>query len=186
MNQDLRTTYQKDLRPKLQKELGLDNIESVPKLEKITINTSSSDFKSDKDFLTKTKAWLTAITGQVPVETKARLAIAGFNIRENDVVGLKVVLRGQRMYDFFNKLVNIVLPRLKDFQGVSRDNVDTQGNYHLGFVEQIVFPEVEYDKIGRIQGLEVNITTSSKDKQQTLALLESLGVPFTKEEKAKE
>lgn len=185
MSQDLKTIYQKEIRAKLQKDLGLDNIESVPKLEKITLNTSSSDFKSDKDFLEKTKSWLTDISGQVPVETKARLAIAGFNIRENDIVGLKVVLRGQRMYDFFSKLVNIVLPRLKDFQGVSRDKVDSQGNYHLGFTEQLVFPEVEYDKIGRIQGLEVNITTSTKDKNQTLALLEALGVPFTKEETAK-
>lgn len=178
--------YQKDIRPQLKKELKLSSIEAVPKLTKITINTSSADFRSDKDFLAKSKQWLSVITGQQPQETKARLSIAGFNIREGDIVGLKVTLHGDKMYDFYQKLVSLVLPRLKDFQGVSRSHFDNQGNFTLGFPEQIIFPEIEYDKIGRIQGLEVTITTSAPDKQQALALLQALGMPFAKEEEEKQ
>lgn len=182
MASTFKDTYQKKIRPQLKKELKLSSIEAVPKIEKITINTSSSDFKSDKDFLTKTKEWLTVITGQKPQETKARLSVAGFNIREGDVIGLKSTLHGDKMYDFCQKLIDLVLPRLKDFQGVSRDHFDNQGNYTLGFHEQIIFPEIEYDKIGRIQGLEVTITTSTSDPKQAFALLQALGMPFAKEE----
>lgn len=179
--QSLKETYLKTLAPKLQEELGIKNVQAVPSLSKITINTSSKDFKSDKEFLAKTKAWLSAITGQAPAETKAKTSIAAFNLREGEIVGLKVTLRGDRMYDFFQKLVTIVLPRIKDFQGVGRNHFDKQGNYTLGLAEQIVFPEVEYDKIGRIQGLEITISTSVRDPQSSLALLIALGMPFTKE-----
>lgn len=182
MASTFKDNYQKKIRPQLKEELKLASIEAVPKIEKITINTSSSDFKSDKDFLAKTKEWLTVITGQKPQETKARLSIAGFNVREGDVVGLKTTLHGDKMYDFYQKLVNLVLPRLKDFQGVGRNHFDNQGNYTLGFHEQIIFPEIEYDKIGRIQGLEVTITTSTPDPKQAFALLQALGMPFAKEE----
>lgn len=185
MASTFKTNYQKKIRPQLKDELKLSSIEAVPKIEKITLNTSSPDFRSDKEFLAKTKEWLAVITGQKPQETKARLSVAGFNIREGDVIGLKSTLHGDKMYDFYQKLVNIVLPRLKDFQGVSRGHFDNQGNYTLGFHEQIIFPEIEYDKIGRIQGLEVTITTSTSDPKQAFALLQALGMPFTKEEEKK-
>jgi len=179
--QTLKEKYQKEIRPALQKEFGLDSIEAVPKIVKITVNTSSRDFKTDKDFLAKTKEWFSTITGQTPLATKSKTSIAAFNLREGEVVGLKVTLRGDRAYDFFQKLTTIVLPRLKDFQGVSKKTFDKGGNYSLGFSEQIVFPEIEYDKIGRIQGLEVVISTSAKEAKTSLRLLESLGMPFTKE-----
>lgn len=181
MTQTLKENYIKTIRPSLQKELGLSSLEAVPKLEKITLNTSSRDFKTDKELLTKTKAWFAVITGQTPVETKAKHSIAAFNLREGEIVGVKVTLRGNRMYDFFQKLTSIVLPRIKDFQGVSKRTIDNGGNYTLGLSEQIVFPEVEYDKIGRIQGLEITISTSAKDASSSLMLLTALGMPFTKE-----
>ncbi|KKT47238.1 MAG: 50S ribosomal protein L5 [Candidatus Collierbacteria bacterium GW2011_GWF2_44_15] len=180
MTQTLKDQYQKEIRPALQKELGLKSIEAVPKMVKITVNTSSKDFKTDKEFLDKTKGWLSTITGQTPMETRSKKSIAAFNLREGDVVGLKTTLRGDRMYDFFQKLIGIVLPRIKDFQGVSRTTFDKNGNYTLGLSEQIVFPEIEYDKIGRIQGLEMTISTSADDSVQAEKLLTSLGMPFTK------
>lgn len=180
MTNTLKENYQKEIRPALQKELKLSSIEAVPKLVKITLNTSSRDFKSDKELVTKTKAWMATITGQIPLETKSKHSIAAFNLREGEVVGLKVTLRGARMYDFFQKLTSIVLPRIKDFQGVSRKTMDQNGNYTMGLSEQIVFPEVEYDKIGRIQGLEITISTSAKDAETSTMLLTALGMPFTK------
>lgn len=177
----LKEKFQKEIRPALQKELNLSSIEATPKMVKITVNTSSKDFKTDKDFTAKTKTWLGQITGQLPVERRSKNSIAAFNLRENDVVGLKVTLRGDRMYDFFQKLTSIVLPRLKDFQGVSRTTFDQGGNYSLGLSEQIVFPEIEYDKIGRIQGLQIVISTSAVDAKSGEVLLEKLGMPFTKE-----
>ncbi len=181
--QTLKEKYQKEIRPALQKELGLSSVEATPKIVKITVNSSSKDFKTDKDFLAKSKDWMAKITGQLPSERKSTAAIAAFNLRENEVVGLKVTLRGDRMYDFFQKLVTIVLPRLKDFQGVSRNTFDQSGNYSLGLSEQIVFPEVEYDKIGRIQGLQITISTSASDPKSAEKLLAGLGMPFTKESK---
>lgn len=180
MPQAFKDHYLNNIRPELQKELKLDNIMSVPRLAKITINTSSRDFKTDKEFLSKTKAWMSAITGQNPVETRATKSIATFVLREGDVVGLKVTLRGDRAYDFFEKLVKVVLPKLRDFQGVSRTAFDSNGNYTLGLREQIVFPEVEYDKIGRIQGLEITISSTANDKEKAFAFLKSMGMPFTK------
>ena len=181
MTQTLKETYLKDIRPTLQKELGITSVEAVPKVTKITVNSGSKDFKTDKDLLAKTKDWMGKITGQAPLETKSRSSIAAFNLREGEVFGLKVTLIGYRMYDFLQKLISIVLPRLKDFQGISRATFDQNGNYTIGFPEQIVFPEVEYDKIGRIQGLEITISTSAKDPKTSLMLLQALGMPFTKE-----
>lgn len=181
MAQALKQYYLEKVRPQLKEELKLDNINAVPALEKITLNTSSRDFKTDRDFLIKTRAWLSSISGQTPIETKAKKSIASFNLRAGDVVGLKVTLRGDRAYDFLQKLITIVLPRLRDFQGVSKDSFDAKGNYTIGLKEQIVFPEVEYDKIGRIQGLEITITTTAKDREGAFAYLKAMGVPFAKD-----
>lgn len=180
MSQALKTSYLETLRPKLQKELGLDNLNAVPRLTKITINTSSRDFKNDKEFLEKTKGWFSSITGQAPSLRRSKTSIAAFNLREGDVVGMTCTLRGDRCYDFFQKLTAVVLPRIKDFQGVSRTAFDQQGSYTIGLREQIVFPEVEYDKIGRIQGLEITISSTANNKEQAFALLQILGMPFAK------
>ena len=181
MAQTLKQFYKEKVQKELQKELHLANINAVPSLVKITVNTSSRDFKSDREFLEKTKAWLSAVTGQTPAATKAKLSIASFNLREGDIVGLKVTLRGDRAYDFLQKLIAIILPRFRDFQGVSKTSFDKKGNYTLGLKEQIVFPEVEYDKIGRIQGLEITITTSGRDRDGAYAFLKAMGLPFTKD-----
>ncbi len=180
MAQTLKTLYKDRVQKALQEELRLGNILAVPHLVKITVNTSSRDFKTDKEFLEKTKTWLSAVTGQAPVQTHAKQSIASFSLREGDIVGLKVTLRGDRAYDFFQKLITIVLPRFRDFQGVSKKSFDNSGNYTLGLKEQIVFPEVEYDKIGKVQGLEITITTSASDRDAAFAYLKAMGLPFTK------
>ncbi len=181
MNQ-LQQTYHDKLAPALKEELKLKNLLAVPKLLKVTLNTSSKDFIGNDELLAKTKDWLAIVTGQVPHPTKAKKSIATFNLRQGDIVGLSVTLRGQRMYDFVQRLINIVLPRTKDFQGISLTSFDGRGGYSLGLPEQIIFPEVEYDKIGRIQGLEIAFNTSAKNKDQTKALLSALGMPFAKED----
>ena len=181
----LRKTYQEKIIPQLQKELDLPNAMSVPKLNKITLNTSSREFNADKDLLEKTSAWLGDITGQKARIARAKTSIASFNLREGDIVGLFVTLRGDRMYDFYQKFVNVVLPRTKDFQGVKTTSFDQKCNYTLGLSEQIVFPEVDYDKIGRVQGLEITINTTARDPKEARALLTALGMPFAKEENNK-
>ncbi len=178
----LRKKFQEVITPKLQKELDLDSPLAVPKVKKITINTSSPQFHHDEDLFEKTKEWLSSITGQNPKVTRAKKSIADFDLTEGDKIGLVVTLRGDRMYAFLQKLVNIVLPRTKDFQGVSLDSFDGQGNYTLGLEEQIVFPEVDYDKIGQVQGLEITLTNSTSDPHAARLLLEALGMPFEKEE----
>ncbi len=182
MTHNLKEKYLSEIRSALQKELGLKNIEAVPKLVKITLNSGSGSFKTEKEFLAKTKEWMSMVAGQTPVETKSKKSIAAFNLREGEVVGLKITLRGVRAYDFLEKLINMVLPRIKDFQGISRKTFDQRGNYTIGFPEQIVFPEVEYDKIGRVQGIEITISTSARDVKSSTALLTVLGMPFTKGE----
>lgn len=177
----LKQKYQEKIKASLQKELNLKNAMAVPELKKITLNTSSSEFRHDAEFLKKTAEVIMSVTGQKTKVTKARLSIAGFNLREGDIVGLTVTLRGEKMYDFYQKLVGIVLPRTKDFQGVKLTSFDKKGNYSLGLPEQIIFPEVEYDKIGRIQGLEITISTSANNKETAKALLTALGMPFAKQ-----
>lgn len=176
----LRKKFRQKITPQLQKELKLDNPLAVPRLEKITINTSSPQFHHDEDLFNKTTQWLADITGQKPKLTRAKKSIADFDLQEGDKIGLKVTLRRDHMYAFLQKLVQIVLPRSKDFQGVSPKSFDQQGNYTLGLQEQIVFPEVNYDKIGQVQGLEITLTTSTSDPKAARLLLESLGMPFAK------
>ncbi len=178
---NLQKQYQEQIVPALQKELGIKNKLAIPRVAKIVVNSSSRDFGHDKDFLANTQEWLGLITGQTPSVRRAKTSIAGFNLHEGDIVGLTVTLRGVRMYDFLDKLINIVLPQTKDFQGVSRKSFDSQGNYTLGLREQIIFPEVEYDKIRRIHGLEISINTTAHNKDEAVKLLSGLGMPFVKE-----
>lgn len=178
----LRKKFQQEIVPRLQEQMDLDSPLAVPRLEKITLNTSSSKLHHDQDFFDQTIAWLAAISGQKPQVIRAKESIADFDLQQGDKIGLKVTLRGDRMYAFLQKLINIVLPRTKDFQGVSPDSFDNQGNYTFGLEEQIVFPEVDYDKIGDVQGLEITLTTSTSDPQAARLLLDSLGMPFSKKE----
>lgn len=164
----------------LQEKLGIKNFFALPKLEKIVINMGVKDVLNDKKNLEKAQTILTKISGQKPKVTKARKAISTFKLREGDEVGLAVTLRGKRMYDFFEKLANIVLPRLRDFRGTRRNSFDGRGNYTIGFEESTVFPEIDPATVDRSQGLEVVIVTTAKDDKEGFTLLENLGMPFEK------
>lgn len=176
----LKEDYLKNIQPKLLKELGLTNIMSVPKLSKIVINVGVKEALGDKKVLDHVVEQITAIAGLKPIINKAKVSIATFKLREGDPIGVSVILRGNKMYDFYTRLVGVVLPRVRDFHGVSRDSFDKNGNYTLGIREQIVFPEIEYDKIDRVRGLEITIVTTGKNKGQGEKLLEALGMPFKK------
>ncbi|MEK7565437.1 MAG: 50S ribosomal protein L5 [Patescibacteria group bacterium] len=158
----------------------LENIMAVPKLVKIVVNVGVKEALVDKKVLDHVSSQLAIICGQKPVINKAKVSIATFKLRKGEPVGVSVTLRGRRMSDFFTRLVSIVLPRVRDFHGVSPDSFDISGNYSLGISEQIVFPEIEYDKIDRIRSLEVTIVTTAKDKARGLTLLTALGMPFIK------
>ena len=167
--------------PKLQKELGLTNPMACPRLTKIVINVGVKEALDDKKVLDKVVEELTLITGQKPMIRNAKKSIAAFKLREGQPVGVSVTLRGTKMYDFFQKLVEIVLPRVRDFHGVPLKSFDGNGNYTLGFKEQIVFPEIDYGKIDKIRGLEAVIVTSAKNDEEGMVLLKELGMPFGKE-----
>lgn len=177
----LLNTYKKEIVPKLQKELGIKNPMAVPRLLKITINVGMKEALTDKKVSEKVIEQISNIAGQKAVLKRAKKAIAAFKLRIGDPIGVMVTLRGKKMYDFWERLVNLVLPRVRDFRGLSLKSFDGKGNYSLGFSEQIVFSEIEYDKIDKIRGLEVNITTSSKNDEQGKKLLELLGMPFEKD-----
>ncbi len=177
----LKQTYLEKSLPVLKKELHATNDLAVPRLKKIVVSVGIGSKEDNKaKAIESMTEQLKTITGQKPKQTLAKQSIAGFNIREGEPVGLMVTLRGERMWEFFDKLVSIVLPRFKDFQGVSRKSFDSNGNYNLGIVEQIVFPEIEYDTIDRVRGLQVTIVTSTQKPSEALKLLELLGVPFEK------
>jgi len=172
--------YQKEVIPALKKELGLTNDLAVPRLKTIVVNTGISEEQGHKEALKNMAEQLAAITGQRPVVTKAKKSIASFKIKAGDPIGLKVTLRGKRMYDFYEKLVTIVIPRVRDFQGTKKTAFDGHGNYSLGLSEQLIFPELSYDKIDKVRGLEVNIITTAREDKKALRLLELLGMPFEK------
>ncbi|MFA6992931.1 MAG: 50S ribosomal protein L5 [Candidatus Gracilibacteria bacterium] len=178
---DLKTRFNKEIASQLMKDLGVKNAMAIPKLVKVVVNVGVGSYtkKHSKDFSHMTEN-LTAITGQKPVTSTARKAISNFKLRENDPVGIRVTLRGKRMYDFINKLVNIVFPRVRDFRGISAKAFDKKGNYSLGITEHTVFPEVAPDDLTKIHGLQVTIITSAENNEQGLALLKALGFPFKK------
>lgn len=179
----LKTLYLNDYVPALMKELDLKNVNDVPKLEKITLNVGLGRAKDDKKLLEVAENTLKKITGQQPVQTVAKLSIASFKLREGNVIGLKVTLRGERMYEFLDRLVNIVLPRLRDFHGVSVKAFDRQGNYSLGMTEQSVFPELSFEETTTPHGLQVIMTVKAKEVAHSRALLTKFGMPFEKEGK---
>lgn len=174
----LKKRYNDELKQKIKDELGLDNVMQVPKITKITLNMGVGGAAQDKKLLEGALADMTVIAGQKPVVTKARKSVAGFKIREEWPIGCKVTLRGEQMYEFLDRLIAIAIPRIRDFRGFSAKAFDGRGNYSLGIKEQIVFPEVDFDKIDKIRGLDVTITTTAADDDQGRALLKAFGFPF--------
>ena len=170
--------YKQEITPKLMDKFGYKNVMQVPKIEKIIVNIGVGEAIQNPKALDGAVNDLMIITGQKPIVTKAKKSIAGFKLREGMPIGCKVTLRGERMYDFLNRLVNVVLPRVRDFRGVSPQAFDGRGNYSLGIKEQTIFPEIEYDKIDKIRGLEVVIVTSAKTDEEARELLKSMGMPF--------
>jgi len=175
---NLREKYLKEIRKNLKTSLGKKNIYEVPRLEKIVVNTGFGKISTDGKMKEAIADKLATVAGQKPMHTSAKKAIAGFKIREGQIIGAKVTLRGEKMYHFFEKLVSIALPRLRDFRGVSEKSFDKRGNYTLGFHEINVFPEVEYDRTEKPVGLEITIQTSTQTSEEAKALLSQLGMPF--------
>jgi len=170
--------YKKEIIPKMKEKFNLSNNFEVPKIEKIVINVGTGPAIKDKKLLDHMIDTITKITGQAPIKTFSKKAISGFGIREGQVVGLKVTLRKQRMYDFLDKLINISLPRVRDFQGLTTKSFDMQGNFSIGIKEQIVFPEIKADEVDYIHGLEICISTNSNNKDMVYELFKMLGFPF--------
>lgn len=178
----LRKRYQEEIVPKLQQELKLSNRIAAPKLLKVVVSTAFKEDEHQDDAIKKAAEWMSAITGQKPAQTIARQAIAAFGTRIGDVVGLVVTLRGERMWEFVDRLITLTLPRVKDFQGIPTKSFDGHGNYTLGITEQIIFPEVEYDTVGKVRGLQISFVTDAGDDTISRRLLKELGMPFEKEE----
>ena len=176
----LKAYYREEVVPALMREFGYRNIMEVPGLEKISINIGLGEAVANPKALEAASADLAAITGQRPVVTRARKSIANFKVRKGMPIGLMVTLRGDRMWEFLDRLLNVVLPRIRDFQGVPTNSFDGRGNYSLGIREQVIFPEIEYDKIDRVRGLQVNIITTARTDEEAKRLLELLGMPFAR------
>ena len=176
----LREYYDNTVFNGLKDKFGYKNVMEVPKLEKITINMGLGDIKDNQKMLETAVQELGIITGQKPVMTKAKKSIANFKLRAGMPIGAKVTLRGENMYTFADKFFNIALPRVRDFKGVSKNSFDGRGNYTMGIKEQLIFPEIEYDKIDKIKGMDITFTTTAKTDEEAYALLEMLGMPFEK------
>ena len=176
----LQKKYKEEVRPALVKEFGYSTIMMAPRLEKIVINMGVGDATQNSKALDDAVNDLTIIAGQHPVVTKAKKSIATFKVREGQAIGCKVTLRGQRMYEFLDKLVSIALPRVRDFRGISKDSFDGHGNYTLGVKEQLIFPEIDYDKVAKIRGMDIVFVTTAKSDKEAFALLDKMGFPFRK------
>jgi large subunit ribosomal protein L5 len=174
----LKETYQKEIVPILEEDFGYGNVMQVPRLVKIVVNIGLGEALQDAKALDGATRDLSIITGQQPIITRARKSIASFKLREGMAIGAKVTLRGRRMYDFLDRLLNVALPRQRDFRGVSRDAVDGRGNYTLGLQEQLAWPEIDYDSIDKVRGLEISIVTTAKTDEEARRLLTLLGMPF--------
>jgi large subunit ribosomal protein L5 len=177
----MKERYIKEVSPALMKSLGLSNVMQIPRIKKVVINIGMGEAMENPKALDAAVQDLSAITGQKPVITKARKSIANFKLREGRAIGTAVTLRGEKMWAFLDRLMNIVLPRVRDFRGVSAESFDGRGNYTLGLREQIIFPEIEYDKVDKVRGMEITIVTTAPSDDQAVALLQLLGMPFRKE-----
>jgi large subunit ribosomal protein L5 len=177
----LKERYQRELRDALKSELGLANVMEVPRLEKIVLNCGVGLATQQASLLDGAVADLSVITGQKPVVTKAKKSIAGFKLREGNAIGAKVTLRGDRMWEFFDRLVTLAIPRIRDFRGMSPDSFDGHGNYTFGVTEQLIFPEIDYDQIDQVRGMDVTIVTTAATDDQGRALLRALGFPFRRD-----
>ena len=176
---NLQTQYREKVAPALQKQFAL-NAMAVPRISKITLNMGVGEATGDKKIIEHAVSDMVAISGQKPVVTKSRIAIATFKVRENYPVGVKVTLRRERMYEFLERLIQIALPRIRDFRGISARGFDGRGNFNFGITEQIIFPEVDFDKVDAIRGMNISITTTAKTDEQAKALLEAFSFPFRK------
>jgi large subunit ribosomal protein L5 len=182
---DLHKRYKEEIIPSLQKSLDIKNPMALPRLEKIVVNMGVKDAVGDKKIIERMGVALSQVTGQKPRVARAKKAIATFKLRQGDAIGLAVTLRGKRMYTFFDRLVKIVFPRIKDFRGVKRTSFDGRGNYALGFHEYSVFPEIDPASVDRLQGMEIIFVTTAKDDAQSLEFLTAMGIPFAKEQAKK-
>ncbi len=176
----LHDTYRQSVVQELAKQFGYKSVMQVPRIEKITLNMGVGEALADKKILENAVADLAAISGQKPLITKARKSVAGFKIREGYPIGCKVTLRGERMWEFLERLICIAMPRIRDFRGVSAKSFDGRGNYSMGVREQIIFPEIDYDKVDRVRGLDITITTTAKSDEEGRALLAAFNFPFRK------
>lgn len=176
----LKELYKKEVAAKLQEKLGLKNPMEIPRISKVTLNMGVGEALSDKKLLDNAVEDLTKLSGQQPVVTKARKSIAGFKVRDGWPIGCKVTLRSDRMWDFLDRLVDVAIPRVRDFRGLNPRSFDGRGNYSMGVREQIIFPEIDYDKIDKVRGLDITITTTARNNEEGRALLEELGFPFRK------
>jgi large subunit ribosomal protein L5 len=176
----LKQIYQEKLVPELKAKLGLKNTMQVPRILKITINMGVGEAVADKKVMDAATADMAKITGQKPAVTKAKKSVATFKVRDGQAIGCKVTLRGDRMYEFLDRLVSIAIPRIRDFRGISTRSFDGRGNYSLGVKEQIIFPEIQYDQIDQIRGMDITISTSAHDDKHGRALLEAFNFPFRK------
>lgn len=174
----LKERYRTEIAPALQKEFGYDNVMRIPRLEKVVINIGMGEAIADAKRIDNAVRDLTDIAGQKPVVTRAKRSVASFKLRQGMPIGVMVTLRGTRMWDFLDKLANVALPRLRDFQGISPDAFDGRGNYTLGIREQLVFPEVDYDKVDKVRGMEITIVTTARNDEEGRRLLRLLGMPF--------
>ena len=176
----LKTIYSEKLVPELKSKLGLKNTMQVPRILKITVNMGVGEAVADKKVMDAATADMAKITGQKPAVTKAKKSVATFKVRDGQAIGCKVTLRGDRMYEFLDRLVSIAIPRIRDFRGISTRSFDGRGNYSLGVKEQIIFPEIQYDQIDQIRGMDITISTSARDDKHGRALLEAFNFPFRK------
>jgi len=174
----MKLRFRDELVPALQQELGLENVMQVPRLDKIVVNMGIGDAVKDGRLLDAAVDDLTTITGQKPVVTKARKSIAGFKLREGMPIGAKVTLRGDRMWEFYDRLVSLALPRIRDFRGMSPRSFDGHGNYTMGVTEQLIFPEIDYDKVAEVRGMDITIVTTATTDDEARSLLAALGFPF--------
>ena len=174
----LREVYRDELVPKLKEELGFDNIMQVPRITKITLNMGVGEALGDKKVLDNAVGDLQKIAGQRPIITKARKSIAGFKVREGWPIGCKVTLRGERMYEFLDRLISIAIPRVRDFRGISPKSFDGRGNFAMGVTEQIIFPEIDYDQVDALRGLDITITTTARTDDEGRALLRAFSFPL--------